>query len=66
MKPGCVYGSTDAKGESPLENPVTPGDLFCTILAALGMDLERKLSTADGRPIPLVEEEMKVIREIFS
>lgn len=66
LKPGCVYGSTDAKGESPLEDPVTPGDLFCTILAGLGADLERKLSTADGRPIPLVEEEMKVIREIFA
>jgi hypothetical protein len=66
LKPGCVYGSTDAKGESPLEDPVTPGDLFCTILSGLGADLERKLSTADGRPIPLVEEEMKVIREIFA
>lgn len=63
--PGCVVGKTDAKGESPAERPVTPADLFRTLLVALGVDLDEKLHTADGRPIPLVEAEMEVIRELL-
>jgi uncharacterized protein (DUF1501 family) len=66
LKRGCVFGKTDPKGESPEENPVTPADLFCTVLEALGARLDRTLYTGDGRPIPLVEEYMKVIRDILA
>jgi hypothetical protein len=65
IKPGTVIGQTDAKGEAPSEYPVSPADLFYTVLSALGADTERKLHTASGRPIPIVEGSMRLIRELL-
>ncbi len=65
IRPGTVIGRTDAKGEAPIEYPVSPADLFCTVLSALSADTDRKLHTADGRPIPIVEHSMNVIRELL-
>ena len=65
VRPGTVVGRTDAKGEAPMESPVSPADLFYTVLAALGADLERVLHTEDGRPIPVIEESMSLVRELL-
>ena len=62
---GIVVGKTDAKGEAPIERPVTPADLFYTILSALGADIDTKLHTAAGRPIPIIEDKMSRIREVL-
>jgi hypothetical protein len=48
---GQVIGSSDATGESPKDNPVTPADLAATIFTLLGIDPQRLLHTADGRPV---------------
>lgn len=66
LEPGTVYGKTDAKGEEPLENPVSPADLFFTVLTALGARTERTLRTHDGRPIPLIEHNMRLIRPLLA
>lgn len=65
IRPGTVIGKTDAKGEAPSEYPVSPADLFYTILTALDANLGRSLHTADGRPIPIIEPGMKLIRELL-
>lgn len=65
IKPGTVVGRTDIKGEAPIERPVSPADLFYTVLSALGADIDNKLRTPDGRPIPMVEDDMRLISEIL-
>ena len=65
LKRGVVVGKTDANGEAPIERPVSPADLFCTVLGALGADLEQVLHTPDGRPVRAVNESAKPIREIL-
>ena len=65
-KRGRVVGETDARGEEPIARPVSPQDLYATILQALGADLERKLVTADGRPIRIVEEGAAPVAEILA
>ena len=65
IRPGTVVGKTDLKGEAPIERPVSPADLFYTVLSALGADLDNKLHTADGRPIPMVEDDMSLISELL-
>ena len=51
LKKGYVHGASDRTGESPLDLPVTPADLACTIYHLLGIKSETTLTTPDGRPI---------------
>lgn len=60
---GQVIGSSDATGESPKDRPVTPADLAATIFALLGIDSQRLLHTADGRPVH-VSRDGKVVKEL--
>lgn len=61
---GQVIGSSDRVGESPADNPVTPADLARTIYAILGVDPDRDLHTADGRPVQ-INQGGKLIRELI-
>jgi hypothetical protein len=65
IRGGQVVGASDRVGESPLDNPVTPADLACTIYTILGIDPRRELHTSDGRPVP-VNQSGKVIGELVS
>lgn len=60
---GQVIGSSDRVGESPHENPVTPGDLARTIYTLLGINPDLELRTPDGRPVA-VNQGGKVISEL--
>ena len=60
---GQVIGASDRMGESPLDNPVTPNDLAYTLYTLLGVDPDRELQTADGRPVP-VNQGGRLIREL--
>ncbi len=46
---GVVYGSSDAQGAYPNENPVTPADLTATILHLLGVPAEMTFADRTGR-----------------
>lgn len=63
IKGGQVIGSSDRTGESPLDRPVTPADLAATIYQTLGVDPQKTLQTADGRPIRISPG--KVIPELL-
>ena len=64
IKPGVV-GRTDARGEEPIERPIAPGEVFATLVAALGMDLGLVLKTADGRPVRLIADPHEPVREVL-
>jgi acetyl esterase/lipase len=62
---GQVIGLSDATGESPQDNPITPADLAATIFTLLGIDPQRELHTADGRPIRL-SRDGRAIKQLVS
>lgn len=66
LRRGVVVGSTDARGEEPLERPLSPADLFATLARVLGLDTEQVLQTPAGRPIRLVEDGAAPIGEILA
>jgi len=55
MPRGVAIGRTDAKGDVPIERPVTPSDLAATLFTALGINPDRRITSPDGQPIRLVD-----------
>lgn len=62
---GQVYGKTSADATSIEENPVTTGDLFATIYAALGFDKDAQIRDSLGRPSLLAGEKAKPIAKLL-
>ena len=65
VKGGQVLGSSDLLGESPKDNPITPADLATTVYTLLGIDTNRELHTADGRPVRVGRDGARVITELI-
>ncbi|GAC1471073.1 MAG: DUF1501 domain-containing protein [Isosphaeraceae bacterium] len=65
IRGGQVIGSSDPKGATVKDRPVTVPDLFATLLSAFGVDGTKSYQTPEGRPIKLVEKG-KVVQELFS
>jgi hypothetical protein len=65
VKGGQVYGSTDADGKEVKDNPVSEGDLFATIYAALGIN-HRAKHYHGVRPIWLTPEGSKPVKELLA
>ncbi len=55
VKGGVVVGSTDAKGEAPIERPITPQDIHATIYHALGIDPSIAFLNHQGRPVAAID-----------
>jgi hypothetical protein len=53
VRGGQVYGSSDASAAYAADLPVSPDDLAATVFHLLGIDTERELQDAQGRPLPL-------------
>jgi hypothetical protein len=54
IKGGVAYGSTDAKGAAPKDNPVGPDDVLATLYHVLGIDTTLKFEDKTGRPHPIL------------
>ncbi len=65
VKGGQVIGSSDLLGESPKDSPVTPADLAATIYTLLGIDPNRELRTADGRPVRVARDGARVVEGLI-
>ena len=66
IKQGVAAGQTDARGEEPDGYAVSPKDLYATVLHALGADTEASLTTPDGRPIRVVDEDAEPVQRILA
>jgi len=53
---GVVVGATDARGEYPIDRPVTPGDLLATVYHVLGIDPRHEFHDEFGRPLPILSQ----------
>ncbi|MFY8200295.1 MAG: DUF1501 domain-containing protein [Pirellula staleyi] len=65
IRGGSVYGKTDEDGKTVVEGETNAGDLFATILAALGIDPKKEIMLG-SRPIPLADFGSKPIQEILA
>ena len=65
IRGGQVFGSTDDKGASVKDRPVTVPDLYATLLSAFGVDGAKPYKTQEGRPIKLAEKG-RVVGDLFS
>ena len=65
IRGGQLIGSSDALGELPKDNPITPSDLAATIFTLLGIDPMRELHTSDGRPVRVAPDGSRVISELL-
>jgi uncharacterized protein (DUF1501 family) len=55
VKEGFVLGKTDRQGGTVTQRPVAPADVCYTILDSLGIDPRKQLTTADGRPLEVLD-----------
>jgi hypothetical protein len=54
VKAGQVVGSTNSKGEHPVDRPIQPPDLLATVYRLLGIDTEHAFNDFSGRPKPIL------------
>jgi hypothetical protein len=65
LQQGAVYGTTDADGQTVTEGEVGAGEIFATVLAAVGVDPEKEYHVG-SRPVPLVNPGIKPIRPLLA
>jgi Protein of unknown function (DUF1501) len=63
MRMGQVIGSTNARGEHPVEKPMDSNNLLATIYRRFGIDPSQTLHDVTGRPIPILPRG-EAIREL--
>jgi hypothetical protein len=56
LRTGLAVGSTNERGETPRDRPVTPGDMWATLYQVLGIDPRTTFNDHSGRPHPLLPE----------
>jgi hypothetical protein len=54
VRGGITYGQSDRDAAYPLDRPVSPADLACTIFDSLGIDPHGFIPDRQARPVPLV------------
>ena len=64
IKRGQVYGSSDATGAEPKNDPLTVEDMATTVYNQLGITADKELMAPGGRPIEIVDGG-KVVTELL-
>jgi hypothetical protein len=55
VKKGQIYGASDATASEVGNNPLTVEDLATTVYNQIGIEPDKKLMSAGGRPVPIVD-----------
>jgi Protein of unknown function (DUF1501) len=66
MAKGKVVGATDKYASDVVEHPVSPKDLLATMYHLLGIDPKLYVPDRTHRPVPLLPESSKVVREMLA
>ncbi|MFM7075108.1 MAG: DUF1501 domain-containing protein [Planctomycetaceae bacterium] len=64
VRRGAVIGATDRDGARVVETPIGPADVAFTLLSALGIEPRKHLTTADGRPVEILDGG-RFVHELF-
>jgi hypothetical protein len=64
VKNGIIYGKTDDRGETVVENPVSAQAFNATLAKLAGLNLEKEIYSPDNRPFT-VARGGKVIKELM-
>jgi len=64
IRGGQVLGESDARGEGPKSDAITPDDVAATFYHAMGIDPAKEFQTTGGRPITLVRDG-KILRPLI-
>ena len=62
---GRVIGASNERAEKPATTPYGPEDLSATIYHALGINPKTEFHTPEGRPVPIVPGNGRVIEGLF-
>jgi len=62
---GQVIGRSDATGATVEDRPVSVQDFMATICGIMGVDCEKEVVLADGRPVKFVDKDPKPITELY-
>jgi uncharacterized protein (DUF1501 family) len=65
VKEGFVLGASDRTGATPIERPVSPGDIVATLYRLLGIDHRHTLYDNLGRPHTVVPS-ASVVEELIA
>lgn len=63
---GRVIGASNERAEKPATEPYGPEDLTATLYHSLGLNRKTEFYTPEGRPIPIVPGNGRVIEGLFS
>jgi hypothetical protein len=63
---GQILGRTSSQGERPLGRPVTVPEILTTVYHQLGIQPNRIFHDEQGRPVPILPEAPRPIRELMS
>ena len=66
VRGGLTYGSTDAFGYAPVENPVHMHDLHATLLYGLGLDHKSLTYRHAGRDFRLTDVHGNIVHDLFA
>lgn len=64
LKVGQVLGSSNSRGETPVDRPIHPNDILATVYHHLGIEKERQTITREGRPIAVLPDG-KLVKELM-
>ena len=62
---GRIIGASNERAERPDTTPYGPADLVATVYHAMGIDPATEYETPEGRPVPVVPGEGRVIDGLF-
>lgn len=66
IRGGAVVGASDERAEKPATTPYGPEHLAATIYHALGIQPKTEFHTPEGRPVPIVPGNGRVIDGLFA
>lgn len=66
IKGGNIVGASNERAEKPATDPKRPADLAATIYHCFGINPKTEFKTPEGRPIPIVPDNGRVMYELFS